>query len=138
VNYIDLFLNVEPTSHSGFQLLVFCWVFLWAYSWGILVCGFLVSSVQLLSCVQLFATPWTAARQASLSITSSWGLLKLKSIELVMPSNHLVFLFSCNDCLIRVILASENRVGKCYSFDIIFFLNGRIHQWSHLFLEFSL
>ena len=46
--------------------------------------------VQLLSCVQLFATPWTAAHQASLSITISWSLLKLMSIELVMPSNHLI------------------------------------------------
>ena len=48
------------------------------------------SSVQSLSHVQLFATPWTAAHQASLSITNSWSLLKLKSIELVMPANHLV------------------------------------------------
>ena len=48
------------------------------------------SSVQLLSPVQLFATPWTAAYQASLSITNSWSLLKLISIELVMPSNHLI------------------------------------------------
>ena len=48
------------------------------------------SSVQSLSCVQLFATPWTAARQASLSITNSWSLLKLMSIESVMPSNHLI------------------------------------------------
>ena len=47
-------------------------------------------SVQLLSCVQLFATPWTAARQASLSITNSWSLPKLMSIESVMPSNHLI------------------------------------------------
>ena len=47
-------------------------------------------SVQSLSCVQLFATPWTAAHQASLSITSSWSLLKFMSIELVMPSNHLI------------------------------------------------
>ena len=47
-------------------------------------------SVQLLSCIQLFATPWTAARQASLSITNSWSLLKLMSIESVMPSNHLI------------------------------------------------
>ena len=46
--------------------------------------------VQLLSCVQLFATPWTAARQASLSITNSWSLLKLMSMESVMPSNHLI------------------------------------------------
>ena len=46
--------------------------------------------VQLLSCVQLFVTPWTAARQASLSITNSRSLLKLMSIESVMPSNHLI------------------------------------------------
>jgi len=49
-----------------------------------------VSSVQLLSCVQLFATPWTAACQASLSIPNSWSLLKLMSIESVMPSIHLI------------------------------------------------
>ena len=48
------------------------------------------SSVQSLSRLQLFATPWTAARQASLSITNSWSLLKLMSIESVMPSNHLI------------------------------------------------
>ena len=48
------------------------------------------SSVQSLSRVHLFATPWTAARQASLSITSSQSLLKLMSIESVMPSSHLV------------------------------------------------
>ena len=46
--------------------------------------------VQSLSCVQLFATPLTTARQASLSITNSRSLLKLMSIELVMPSNHLI------------------------------------------------
>ena len=50
-----------------------------------------LTSVQSLSRVQLFATPWTAAHQASLSITNSWSLLKLMSIELVMPSNHLIF-----------------------------------------------
>ena len=48
------------------------------------------SSVQSLSHVRLFATPWTAAFQASLSITNSWSLLKLMSIESVIPSNHLV------------------------------------------------
>ena len=46
--------------------------------------------VQWLSCVQLFATPWTAAHQASLSFTISWSLVKLMSIELVMPSNHFI------------------------------------------------
>ena len=49
-----------------------------------------LSSVQLLSHVRLFATPWTAARQASLSITNSWSVLRLMSIEWVMPSNHLI------------------------------------------------
>ena len=49
-----------------------------------------ISSVQLLSHVQLFVTPQTAARQASLSITNSWSLPKLMSVELVMPSNHLI------------------------------------------------
>ena len=44
----------------------------------------------MLSRVQLFATPWTAARQASLSIINSWSLLKLMSIESVMPSNRLI------------------------------------------------
>ena len=48
------------------------------------------SSVQLLSHVRLFATLWTAARQASLSITNSQCLLRLMSIDLVMPSNHLI------------------------------------------------
>ena len=55
------------------------------------------SSVQSLSCVQLFTTPWTAALQASLSITNSRSLLKLMSIESVMPSNHLI---SCHPLLL--------------------------------------
>ena len=49
------------------------------------------SSVQSLSRVQLFGTPWIAAWQASLSITNSWSLIKLMSVALVMPSNHLIF-----------------------------------------------
>ena len=52
--------------------------------------NFQIISVQLLSHVQLFATPWTAACQASLSITDSQSLLRVKSIESVMPSNHLI------------------------------------------------
>ena len=55
------------------------------------------SSVQSLSCVQLFVTPWTATHQASLSITNSWSLLKLMSIASVMPSNHLSL---CNPFLL--------------------------------------
>ena len=49
-----------------------------------------ISSVQSLSHVRLFVTPWTAARQASLSITNSWSSPKLMSIESVMPSNHFI------------------------------------------------
>ena len=51
---------------------------------------FCLSSVQLLSHVRLFVTPWTTACQASLSITNSWSLLKLMSIELVMSSHYLI------------------------------------------------
>ena len=61
---------------------------------------FQFSSVQLLSCVQLFATPWTAASQGSLSITNSRSLLKLMSIESVMPSSHLIL---C--CLLLLLLS---------------------------------
>ena len=49
-----------------------------------------VFTVQSLSCIQLSATPWTASCQASLSYTTSWSLCKLMSIELVMPSSHLI------------------------------------------------
>ena len=59
----------------------------------ILVKLLLFSSVRLLSCAQLFVTPWIAAHQASLSITNSWSLLKLMSIASVMPSNHLSLCF---------------------------------------------
>ena len=52
-----------------------------------------VSSVQLLSCVRLFGTPWTAAHQVSLSITNSRSSLKLMCIEPVMPSNHLILCY---------------------------------------------
>ena len=58
--------------------------------WEVILSSIQFSSVQLLSHVQLFVTPRTAARQASLSITNSRSLLKLMSIESVMPSNHLI------------------------------------------------
>ena len=61
------------------------------------------SSVQSLSRVQLFATPWAAACQASLSITNSGSLLKLMSIESVMPSNHLIL---CHPLLLPSIFPS--------------------------------
>ena len=85
---------------------------------------FMFSSVQSLSHVQLFLTPWTAACQASPSVTNSWSLLKLMSIESVMPSKHLIL---CCPLLlphsifpsIRV-LSNESllciRWPKCWSF----------------------
>ena len=63
--------------------------------------------VQSLSCVQLFVTPWTAARQSSLSFTISQSLLKLMSIETVIPSNHLIL---CHPLLIPPSLFPSNRV----------------------------
>ena len=63
--------------------------------------------VQSLSCVQLFATPWSAAHQASLSFTISWSLLKLMSTESVMPFNHLVL---CHPLSLISIFPS---IGKC-------------------------
>ena len=69
---IELYLYHQIASH---QLTTFSYWF---------------SSARSLSCVRLFVTPWTAAHQASLSITNSWRLLKLMSIESVMPSKHLI------------------------------------------------
>ena len=57
---------------------------------GQLLINLHISSVQLLSCVWLFLTPWTAAHQASLSITNSQSLFKLMSIKSIIPSNHLI------------------------------------------------
>ena len=83
-------------------------------------------SVQSFSCVQLFATPWTEACQAFLSITNSQSLLKFMSINLVMPSNHLIF--CCALLLLPSIflsievfsneLALHIRWLKCWSFSI--------------------
>ena len=58
------------------------------------------SSIQSLSRVRLFATPWIAARQASLSITNFWSSLRLMSIESVMPSSHLIL---CRPLLLKYI-----------------------------------
>ena len=68
---------------------------------------FFINSVQSLSRVQLFATPWTAAHQASLSITKSQSLLKLMSIESVMPSNHLIL---CHPLLLLLSIFPSIRV----------------------------
>ena len=65
------------------------------------------SSVQSFSHVQLFATPWTAARQVSLSFTNSWSLFKLMCIESVMPSNHLIL---CRPLLLLPSIFPRNSV----------------------------
>ena len=74
--------------------------------WPIAVMQYEHHTVQSLSRVQLFATPWTAACQASLSITNSMSLLKLMSIKLVMPSNHLIL---CYPLLLLLLIFSSIR-----------------------------
>ena len=84
-------------------------------------------SVQLLSRVLFFMTPWTAAHQASLPITKPWSLLKLMSIESVMPSNHLIL---CRPLILLPSIFPSIRVfsnesvlhirwPKCWSFNFI-------------------
>ena len=79
----------QRVGHDWVASLSLCWdrffflLLLLLAAWG-------QELLQLLSHVQLFETPWTAACQASQSITNSWSFLKLMSIELVMPSNHLI------------------------------------------------
>ena len=80
LSYVLFFLWVT-CIFSRITLLFICHVFYLPHC---------ISSVQLFSCVRLFATPWTAAHQASLSITNSQSLLKLMFIKSVMPSNHLI------------------------------------------------
>ena len=90
---------------------------------NVLLFAISVSLVQSLSCIRLFATPWTAARQASLSITNSRSSLKLLSIESVMTSNHLIL---CHLLLLPSIFPSikvfsneptlRMRWPKCWSF----------------------
>ena len=76
-------------SNSIYYLLIFTWFPSSPLKWNIFFKPNF-SWVQLLSGVWLFATPWTAACQASLSIINSWSLLKFMSIESVMPYNHLM------------------------------------------------
>ena len=76
----------QPSSSSS-SLIIICLVFKCIFHRKSM---YVISSVQSLSHVQLFMTPWTAARQASLFIINSWSWLKLMFIESVMPSNHLI------------------------------------------------
>ena len=102
-----------------------------------ILCLWNVSSAQLLSCVQLIVTPWTAACQISLSITNSQSLLKLRSFELLMLSNHLIL---CHPLLllpsifpsIRVFsneLALHIRWPKYWSFSLASVLPMNIQDW---------
>ena len=88
--------------------------------------GFCFSLAQLLSHVRLFVTPWTAARQASLSITNSQSLLKLMSIESVMPSNHLIL---CHPLLLLPSIFSNIRV---FSNELVLCIRGPKY-WSFSF-----
>ena len=105
------------------------------------------SSVQSLSRVQLFTTLWTAACQASLSITNSWSLLKLMSIESVMLSNHLIL---CRPLILPLSIFPSIRVfsnesvlpmssSNCYFLTCIQISQqaGKLVWYSHLFKNFS-
>ena len=78
-----------------------------SYGKGVLPKIIQFSSVQWLSCVRFFATPWTAACQASLSITNSWSILKLMPVELVMPSNYFIL---CHSLLLPPSIVPSIRV----------------------------
>ena len=89
--HVPIFLGFPPEV----QLIIFSFILLKGFLE--LWCDYIIYCyeafylpVQLLSCVRLFATPWITARQASLSITNSWSLLRLIYIESVMPSSHLI------------------------------------------------
>ena len=86
-----------PTKSIQSRLRSFPWSKMVVESWTI------KKAVQVLSCVRLFVTPWTAATQASLCITNSWSLLNFMSIKSVMPSNHLIL---CHPLLLPSVFPS--------------------------------
>ena len=100
------------------------------------------ASVQSLSCVWLFETLWTAARQASLSITNSWSLLKLMSTESVMPSNHLIL---CRPLFLLPSIFPSNRIfsnesilcitwPECWSFSFSIMCTQGEWAWDPVFI----
>ena len=97
------------------QNYIYVCVSLNVYIVTIFYCQF--SSVQSLSRVQLFGTPWIAARQASLSITNSWSSLKLTSIESVMPSSHLIL---CRPLFVLPPIPPS--ISKVHYFTVIIYL----------------
>ena len=90
------------------------------------VSDFLLVVLQLLSCVWLFVTPWTAACPSSLSITVSWTLLRLMSIELMMPFNHLIL---CCRLLLLLSIFPSIKVSS----NELALLNSRPKYWSFSF-----
>ena len=84
--YAFLYFTITITDDNSFFVIILRWCNWYRNNLSLKLNHALVNSVQLLSCVQLFAIPWTAARQASLSIAKSWSLLKVMSIKSVMPS----------------------------------------------------
>ena len=117
-----------PTQGSNLGLLPCRQILYWPSHQGAF------SSIQLLICVCLFETPWTAAHQASLSITNSLNLLKLMAIESVMPSNHLILsspsppafnlsqrqgLFQCSLHQVAKVLISSCIVSGCFCITVV-------------------
>ena len=101
-------------------------IFFFIYTIFLSYFPFLFFVVQLLSCIWLFVTPWSAAHQASLSLTTSWSLLRFMSIELVMLSNHFTLCYPLlllpSICLPSIrVFCSESalciRWPKCWSFN---------------------
>ena len=91
---------------------------------------FKLSSVQSLSHVRLFPTPWTAARQASLSFTNSLSLLRLMFIESVMPSNHLIL------CRPLLFLPSQSfPASGSFQMSQLFALGSQMKYWSFIFIN---
>ena len=106
---VGRFFSTEPPQEA--QFLMECWMWFsveyWILSFFLKVLDFSCQEVQSLSRVWLFVTPWTAAGQASLFITSSQSLLRLMSIELVMPSSHLIL---CHPLLLLTSIFPSSRV----------------------------
>ena len=89
-----LFLVLPLYNDPGFST----FSYLWHGSTDTVLCIYYYCSVQSLSHVQLLAAPWITARQAYLSITNSWSLLKPMSVGSVMPSNHLILCIPNSSC----------------------------------------
>ena len=125
--YTTFCLSSSISQHFSCFFWILCirllWTFVYKFLYEHLFSILLSISVQLLSCVRLFATPWTAAHQASLSITNSQSLLKFMSIKLMMPSNHLIL---CHPLLfppsifpsIRVFSSSLHQMAKVLEFQL--------------------